>query len=223
MKQHKLNPTLIKGTGKRGRITKEDVMNHINGITTVNDTINTVNNTVKSSINTPPPQHKCTPHTQDETIKLTGFHKAMTKTMTQSISIPSFLYSDEFNVDRLVSTRKEINKIEQGRIKFSYMPFFIKAVSLALNEYPNLNTIVNQQVGSDGYIQEYTIKKDHNISVAIDSPEGLAVPNIKRVQDKSVLEIQRELNELIDRAKNTRLSSSDLKDGTFTISNIGRY
>jgi 2-oxoisovalerate dehydrogenase E2 component (dihydrolipoyl transacylase) len=158
---------------------------------------------------------------KDNTIKLVGFQKAMTKSMTKSTSIPSFLYTDEFNVDRLVKLRKEMNKIDEGRTKFTYMPYFIKAVSYALLQFPQLNSIVNQDLGEDGFIYEYTIKKDHNISIAIDSPEGLVVPNIKRVQDKSLGDIQRELYELRDKTLSKTLTSEDLRDGTFTISNIG--
>ena len=158
---------------------------------------------------------------EDKVVKLTGFQKAMTKTMTQSTFIPSFLYTDEFNVDKLVKLRKEMNKIDGGRTKFTYMPFFIKAVSNALLEYPQLNSNVNPNLGEDGYISEFTIKRDHNISIAIDSPEGLVVPNIKRVQDKSILQIQKELYELRDKTEARKLTSEDLKEGTFTISNIG--
>jgi len=145
----------------------------------------------------------------------------MTKTMTQSTYIPSFLYTDEFNVDRLVKLRKEMNKISHGKTKFTYMPFFIKAVSHALLEFPILNSLVNPKLGEDGYIYEYTVKKDHNISVAIDSSEGLVVPNIKKVQEKSIIQIQKELYELREKVEKKKLTAEDLRDGSFSISNIG--
>jgi 2-oxoisovalerate dehydrogenase E2 component (dihydrolipoyl transacylase) len=147
----------------------------------------------------------------------------MTKTMTHSTQIPSFLYTDEFNVDKLVKLRKEINKLDSKNLKISYMPFLIKAISLALTEYPIINSNTNPHLGDDGYIYEYTIKKDHNISVAIDGPDGLAVPNLKRVQDKTIIQIHKELNELREKTEAKKLTMEDLKDGTFTISNIGMY
>jgi 2-oxoisovalerate dehydrogenase E2 component (dihydrolipoyl transacylase) len=61
------------------------------------------------------------------------------------------------------------------------LPFFIKAASIAMLEYPLVNCNVNPEVDSDGYIKEYVIKKDHNYSIAIDSKDGLTVPNIKRI------------------------------------------
>lgn len=67
------------------------------------------------------------------------------------------------------------------------MPFFVKAVSLAMQEHPIINSHFNPETDAEGYIHEYVIKKDHNFSIAIDSKEGLTVPNIKKVQDKSIL------------------------------------
>lgn len=156
---------------------------------------------------------------EDKVIKITGFQKAMTKTMTLANQIPSFLYSDEYNVDKLVNLRKELNKT--SKVKLTYMPFIIKAVSLSLREYPILNSHVNPLHGEDGFIYEYTMKKDHNIAVAIDSPDGLIVPNIKSVQNKNVIEIQKEINNLREKVEAKKLSSDDLYNGTFTISNIG--
>lgn len=68
-----------------------------------------------------------------------------------------------------------------------------------MNEYPIVNTMVNPELDADGYIKEYVIKKDHNFSVAIDSDHGLTTPNIKRVQDKSILEINKDLRALVEK------------------------
>ena len=157
---------------------------------------------------------------EDKVIKIQGFQKAMTKTMTLANQIPSFLYADEYDVDKLVQMRKELNK-NSGGLKVSYMPFIIKAVSLSLHKFPILNSHVNPIHGEDGFIYEYIQKKDHNIAVAIDSQDGLIVPNIKSVQNKNVLEIQKELYNLREKVDAKRLSSDDLYNGTFTISNIG--
>jgi 2-oxoisovalerate dehydrogenase E2 component (dihydrolipoyl transacylase) len=67
------------------------------------------------------------------------------------------------------------------------LPFFVKAASLAMAEYPIVNTNVNPELDADGYIKEYVIKKDHNFSIAIDSKNGLTVPNVKKIQEKSIL------------------------------------
>jgi 2-oxoisovalerate dehydrogenase E2 component (dihydrolipoyl transacylase) len=79
------------------------------------------------------------------------------------------------------------------------LPFFVKAASIAMNEFPIMNSNVNPETDEDGYIKEYVIKKDHNFSIAIDSKDGLTVPNIKRVQDKSILQINKEISALRER------------------------
>lgn len=161
---------------------------------------------------------------EDKVIFIKGNQKTMTKNMTQATSIPSFLFTDEFNLDKIIRLRKEINQsFSKNEICISFTSLFIKAISLALNDYPILNSIVNQKTGADGYIYEYTIKKDHNLSVGIDGQEGLIFPNIKKVQEKSVLQIQKILNELKTKAKSNNIESEDMNDGTLTISNIGIY
>ena len=67
------------------------------------------------------------------------------------------------------------------------LPFFIKALSLAMNDFPMINSVVNPEIDAEGYIKEYVIKKDHNFAVAIDSPEGLTTPIIKQLNDKSII------------------------------------
>jgi 2-oxoisovalerate dehydrogenase E2 component (dihydrolipoyl transacylase) len=100
----------------------------------------------------------------------------MTKTMTQSLSIPTFTFSDDMDATALIQLRKEL---KESIPDLTFLPFFIKALSLAMNEYPIMNSLVNPEVDSEGYIKEYVIKKDHNFSVAIDSKDGLTTPNIK--------------------------------------------
>lgn len=95
------------------------------------------------------------------------------------------------------------------------MPFFIKAVSRALVQFPELNALIDEKSES------VEIKKEHNISLAMDTPGGLVVPNIKNVQNLSVLDIARELNRLQAFGKKSSLSLNDLTGGTFSISNIG--
>ena len=98
------------------------------------------------------------------------------------------------------------------------MPFFIKAVSLALNQYPIVNSLYDKEKP-----YEYTRVDNHNISFAIDSPKGLVVPNVKNCQDKSIFEINDDFNRILSDAKNGVLGPKDLMEGTFSISNIGKH
>lgn len=99
--------------------------------------------------------------------------------------------------------------------KLTFMPFCIKAASLALKQYPILNSTLDLENESVKY------KRAHNISVAIDTPDGLVVPNVKNCQNKSILQIAKDLQELLERARNSNLKPEDFADGTFSLSNIG--
>ena len=142
----------------------------------------------------------------------------MVKTMTESLSIPFFTFSDEMDGTQLIKLRSEMKAVHP---KITMLPFFIKACSIAMTEYPQVNAMVDNELDKDGFIQRYVIKQDHNFSVAIDSPDGLTVPNIKQVQKKSILEIDNDLKQLIEKTKNNKLSASDFADATFSVSSVG--
>ena len=91
----------------------------------------------------------------------------------------------------------------------------IQAVSMALSEYPILNSSISKDE------TEVTYHSDHNIGVATDTPHGLLVPNIKQCQNLSVLEIAQELNRLVVSGAANKLSPKDITGGTFSLSNIG--
>lgn len=149
----------------------------------------------------------------DRVVPVTGIKKAMARAMAESHTIPSFGFSDELDVTKLVSLRNEIKA--DGSLSVTYMPFFIKALSLALEDFPELNA------HTDGKCENLTVKGEHNVGFAVDTASGLLVPNIKNVQRLSILEISDELSRLIGKAKDRTLSVHDLTGGTITISNIG--
>lgn len=83
-----------------------------------------------------------------------------------------------------MNLRKELKKTYNG---LTMLPFFIKALSLAMNDHPLMNSVVDPEMDSEGYIKSYVIKSDHNFSVAIDSGDGLTTPIIKAVNGKSIM------------------------------------
>jgi 2-oxoisovalerate dehydrogenase E2 component (dihydrolipoyl transacylase) len=95
------------------------------------------------------------------------------------------------------------------------MPFFIKAASRALEQYPKLNAWLDEEN------QSLRVFDNHNIGIAMDTADGLVVPNIKNVQNLDVYAIAKELNRLQELGKRTSFSLSDLTDATFSLSNIG--
>jgi 2-oxoisovalerate dehydrogenase E2 component (dihydrolipoyl transacylase) len=104
---------------------------------------------------------------------------------------------------------------ERGGVRLTYMPFFIKAASLAFHHFPIINSCV------DEHCENVIYKGAHNIGVAMDTPLGLVVPNVKNVQDLSVFEIAGELSRLHQTGLKGALKQEDVSGGTFTISNIG--
>ncbi|KAJ8116089.1 hypothetical protein ONZ43_g4518 [Nemania bipapillata] len=161
----------------------------------------------------------------ETTVALTNNQLQMFKAMTRSLSIPHFLYADEVDFSQLYELRQRLNNVlsqsavEGGVSKLSYLPFIIKAVSLALYKFP----VLNARVEIDPETSKPTLvhRSQHNIGVAIDSPIGLLVPVIKDVGSKNVLSIASELAGLQSRAAAGKLSVQDLSGGTITVSNIG--
>lgn len=199
--------TLIKGTGKEGRVTNADIDSFINKPC---QTVSGNNSPIQ------PPLSGITD--QDKVKKIGGVLKGMTKTMTEGLSIPAFVYQDEYDATQLIKLRKELKASNKN---LTLLPFFIKAVSLSLRNSPQMNINVNPDTDEDGYIYEYVIKHDHNIAVAIDSPNGLVVPILKKVQDKSILQINEEIIQLREKASTGKLVKEDYQDATFSISSVG--
>ena len=112
--------------------------------------------------------------------------------------------------------RERINAGKTGKDKIALFAYLAKAFSVALRDFPSLNSNY-----SDERPYEYQVFEDHNISVAIDTPNGLMAPNLKQVQNKSIRDIQQELIALKSLADQSRLGPKELFGGTIAISNIG--
>lgn len=150
------------------------------------------------------------------TVPIRGIQKMMFKSMTASKEIPHLTLGDEVVVDNLVRTRDALKEIAaKSDRKLTYLPFFVKALSLALRQFP----LLNSSISSDG--QNLVIHPNHNIGVAMDSPKGLVVPVLKDVQRKSIMEIAADLAELQVAASGGKLSEPQLSGATFSLSNIG--
>ncbi|KAA0712152.1 DBT protein [Triplophysa tibetana] len=142
---------------------------------------------------------------KDRTEPVKGFQKAMVKTMSSALKIPHFGYCDEVDLTQLVRLRSELKGLSESRgMKLSYMPFFMKL--------RNISFFLDVQI---------IAQAAHNIGLAMDTTQGLLVPNVKNVQMLSVFEIAVELNRLQILGASGQLGASDLTGGTFTLSNIG--
>ncbi|KAL7274807.1 hypothetical protein RUND412_002282 [Rhizina undulata] len=200
------------GSGKDGRVLKEDVVKFVE----------------LQSLQTQAPPIAAAPilggpkisGAQEQKVPLTPVQAQMFKVMTKSLSIPHFLYSDEVHLDPLIRFRSTINSSLDSSspvAKISYMPFIIKAVSLALDAFP----LLNSRLDLDGENPQLVKRTQHNIGVAMDTPLGLLVPNVKDVKSLNILEIAAELNRLQTAGAAGKLAPADLQGGTITVSNIG--
>lgn len=217
-REKNIDLSTVKGSGKKGRILKSDVMNlqQTNGGASAQDTSIASSNeptTQKGDINSAHSVVKGSVKTE----KVRGIQAAMAKQMSASVyTIPHFTVSDELVMDNLMSLRSLLKpEFEANNVKLSFMPFFVKAMSLALNEFP----VINSQLNEDA--TEISYYSDHNIGFAVDSKIGLLVPNIKRVQDLSLLDIAVQMQDIIEQARAGRVAGEHLKGGTISISNIG--
>jgi 2-oxoisovalerate dehydrogenase E2 component (dihydrolipoyl transacylase) len=204
----------ITGTGRDGRVLKDDVYQFAKQ----RDSAPAASGQLFSS----PPTDSVTQ--TETTTQLTNMQAQMFKTMTKSLTIPHFLYADEIDFSGLTELRGRLNKglaksPANDISKLSYLPFIIKAVSMALHQYPILNARVDVDANSSKPV--LVMRSQHNIGVAMDTPSGLLVPVIKNVSSLNVLSIAAELNRLQSLAASGKLSSQDLSGGTITVSNIG--
>ena len=151
-------------------------------------------------------------------VVLTQVGLAMVKSMNDSLKVPQLTHSDEIECDRLVEVIRSLKPVAMDEFhlpSLTLTAFFIKAVSLGVEAYPTINS----RMAPEG--DAYHILQNHNVSVAMDSPRGLVVPNIRNVESLSIIEIQKHLIELQKRAKAGRLSLDDIRGGTVSFSNIG--
>jgi 2-oxoisovalerate dehydrogenase E2 component (dihydrolipoyl transacylase) len=198
-REHNFDLATISGTGKQGRVLKEDVLAYLNQ---------------KAGKQAPMVQVNSI---QDRREPIKGVRKIMAERMADSMAtIPHFTFIDELDITELMALRADLVKTHGSEdLKITLMPLFIKALSLALNQFP----IVNSRANSD--FTELTYLASHNIGMAVDGKTGLLVPNIKNVQQLGLLDVAREVDRLKEAARSGVINPADLAGGSITISNIG--
>lgn len=151
--------------------------------------------------------------------KVTKLRKAIVDAMnTSNALIPATTVMDEFDVTELVTFRNEQKtRTEALDVKLTYLPLIIKAVVLTLKQYPVFNA------SFDHTTDEIIYKDFVNIGIAVDTPDGLIVPNIKDADQKSILEIAREIDTLAQAARDRKVQLSALQNTTFSITNYGAF
>ena len=203
-REHELDLSSINGSGKQGRVLKEDVLGFLS-------------NGRGSSDNSPSSGQLINTTAEDRVEPIRGVRKIMAERMSAAVStIPHFTYVDEMDVIELMEVRQTLkDTYATDTLKITLMPLFIKALSLAIKQFP----IINSHPNAD--FTELTYVASHNIGMAVDGKTGLLVPNIKNVQDLSLLDIATEVTRLTQAARSGKINPQELSGGTITISNIG--
>jgi 2-oxoisovalerate dehydrogenase E2 component (dihydrolipoyl transacylase) len=203
-REHELDLSSINGSGKQGRVLKEDVLGFLS---------NGRGSNVVSASN-----GQLIKTTADDRVEpIRGVRKIMAERMSAAVStIPHFTYVDEMDVTELMEVRQTLkDTYATDSLKITLMPLFIKALSLAIKQFP----IINSHPNTD--FTELTYVASHNVGMAVDGKTGLLVPNIKNVQDLSLLDIATEVTRLTQAARSGKINPQELSGGTITISNIG--
>ena len=200
----------VSGTGPKGRITKDDIQDYI-----------------KNRLNQPQISGSTSSY-QMPSIDFSQFGKIETQPLnkirkisgqrlqTAWNTIPHVTQFDKADITNLEKLRKLLNNAKsESSPKMSYLPFIMKAAVYALKEFPDFNSSLD----STGTL--LILKKYFNIGIAVDTPNGLMVPVIRNVDQKSVPEIVKELANISERARIKRIKPDELTGGCFTISSLG--
>lgn len=217
-----VNIQLVTGSGKNGRILKEDIESYLSGETTSPKSETAAPSTVVEDTTTeetvkPTGQVNLEGEFPETREKISAIRKAIAKAMVHSKqTAPHVTLMDEVDVTALVAHRKKFKDIasEKG-IKLTYLPYVVKALVSTLREYPEFNR------SFDDATNEIIQKHYFNIGIAADTEKGLLVPVVKHADRKSIFNISAEINELATKAREGKLSPNEMKGGSCSITNIG--
>lgn len=205
--EHQIDASKITGSGRDGRITRDDVTAFIAGAGS-------------STATSTPAAPAALPVTgAATTLPLNAVRKRvaenMAKSWTTAPHVLQIVEADFYRVDQARRAAGESWKQREG-FSLTYLPFIVRAVSIALAKFPKLNSVFNGD--------SITLMKRINIGIAVDlNFDGLMVPVVKDVPNKSLPQIAREINDLAQRARAGKLKPDELTEGTYTISNNGAF
>lgn len=201
----------VSGTGKNGRILKEDVDQFLSG--DQEEAVQT-EQTTKESAQEPVVSQGDFPESRE---KMSNIRKVIAKAMVNSkTKAPHVTLMDDVDVTELVAHRKKFKEVAAERdIKLTYLPYVAKALVSALKQYPILNASLDDET------DEIVHKHYYNVGIAADTDQGLLVPVVQNADSKSVFEISKEINELAEKARDGKLAPDEMKGASSTITNIG--
>ncbi|MGY6772531.1 pyruvate dehydrogenase complex dihydrolipoyllysine-residue acetyltransferase [Gallibacterium sp. ZY190522] len=219
-----VNLDKVKGTGRKGRILKEDVQAYvkaaIKAVESGSVSTSAAGGNVGSGLGLLPwPKVDFSKFGETEEVELGRIKKISGANLHRNwVMIPHVTQWDKADITELEKFRKEQNVLAEKQkldVKITPLVFIMKAVAKALEAYPNFNSSITEDA------QRLILKKYINIGVAVDTPNGLVVPVFKDVNKKGVIELSRELATMSKKARAGKLTASDMQGGCFTISSLG--
>ena len=208
MAENKISADAIEGSGKDGRIMKNDVLKAVQSAA--------IETTEKSSISRAPSSVEDAD--REERVKMTRLRQTIAKRLKDSQNTAAMLTTyNEVDMTEVMSLRNEFKELFERKhgTKLGFMSFFTKACCHALNEVPEVNAEID---GTDVIYKNYV-----HMGIAAGTPTGLVVPVIRNADSMSFAEIEKSISEKGKRARDGKLSIDEMQGGTFTISNGGVY
>jgi len=210
--EHGLDPTKIKGTGKDGRLTKDDVLAAVSA-----GTASAKVEAAPAAAPTSAPVAASSARAE-ERVRMTRLRQTVAKRLKEAQNTAAMLTTlNDVDMTAVMEARSKYKDLFEKKhgVRLGFMGFFTKAVCMALKDIPAVNASIE---GDDIVYRNYA-----DISVAVSAPNGLVVPVIRDAQDMSVADIERTIGDFGKRAKDGTLTMDDMKGGTFTISNGGVF
>lgn len=217
-----VNLDKVKGTGRKGRILKEDVQAYVKAAVKALESGSSVTTGAANGAGLgllPWPKVDFSKFGEIEEVELSRINKISGANLHRNwVMIPHVTHFDKADITELEAFRKEQNALAEKQklgVKITPVVFIMKAVAKALEAFPRFNSSITEDA------QRLILKKYINIGVAVDTPNGLVVPVFKDVNKKGIIELSRELAEVSKKARDGKLTASDMQGGCFTISSIG--
>ncbi|MDQ4421412.1 2-oxoglutarate dehydrogenase complex dihydrolipoyllysine-residue succinyltransferase [Sphingobium sp. DEHP117] len=211
--EHGLDPSSIKGTGRDGRLTKDDVMAAVAA-----GTAKAAQSAPTASAAAAPAAAPASSARAEERVKMTRLRQTVAKRLKSAQETAALLTTfNDVDMSAVIEARNKYKDLFEKKhgVRLGFMGFFTKAVCMALKDVP----AVNAQIEGD----EIVYYNYADISVAVSAPNGLVVPVIRNAEGMSVAEIEKTIGDFGKKAKDGALTMEDMKGGTFTISNGGVF
>ncbi len=201
-REHGVDLSGIEGSGPQGSIRTEDIAPLISREPPLETRVPAVSESV-----------------DDERVPMRGLRRSIAKNLMRSKTLTAFVTTmEEVDMTELVQLkeREEAELAEKG-IHLTFFPFFIKAVQHSLEEFPYLNASLDEEK------QEILLKKNYHFGIAVNTVDGLMVPVVRDVGNKTIVQLAEELQHLFERAKSRTIAPEELKGSTFTLTNFGSF